>query len=54
MPPGVLIHLIIPVCDLEEAVLVGDVVEDDDAVGVAVVGVGDGAEAVLAGGVPLR
>lgn len=50
---GVLAHLIIPVGDVVKAFSVGDVINDDDAVGVAVVAVGDGAEPLLSSRVPL-
>ena len=36
-----------------EALPVGDVVDDDDSVGIAVVAVGDGPEPLLPGRVPL-
>jgi hypothetical protein len=48
-----LVHLVVPVVNVVEALAVSDVVDDDDAAGAAVVGVGDGSEALLAGSVPL-
>jgi hypothetical protein len=50
----ILVHFVVPVRDLGEAFAVSDVIEDDDAVGIAVVGVGDGAKAILSGCIPLR
>jgi hypothetical protein len=47
-----LVDLLQPVADVVERLLVRDVVDDDDAVRAAVVGGGDGAEALLAGRVP--
>lgn len=49
---GVAVDLVEPLLDVVEGFVVGDVVDDDDAVGPAVVRGGDGAEALLAGGVP--
>ena len=49
----VLAHLIVPVGYVVEAFSVSDVVNDDDAVGVAVVAVGDCAEPLLSSRVPL-
>ena len=49
---GVAVDLVEPLLDVVEGFVVGDVVHDDDAVGAAVVRGGDGAEALLAGGVP--
>mmetsp|Transcript_8630 Transcript_8630/g.24220 ORF Transcript_8630/g.24220 Transcript_8630/m.24220 type:complete len:319 (-) Transcript_8630:1038-1994(-) len=49
---GVAVDLVEPLLDVVEGFVVGDVVDDDDAVGAAVVRGGDGAEALLAGGVP--
>ena len=51
---GVAVDLLQPLLDVVEAVHVGDIVDDADAVGAAVVGGCDGAEALLAGGVPLQ
>jgi hypothetical protein len=42
-----------PLLDVVEGVHVGDIVDDADAVGAAVVGGSDGSEALLAGGIPL-
>lgn len=50
---GVPVNLLQPLLDVVEAVHVGDVVDDADAVGAAVVGRCDGAETFLAGRVPL-
>ena len=50
---GVSVDLLQPLLDVVEAVHVGDVVDDADAVGAPVVGRGDGAEPLLAGRVPL-
>ena len=49
---SVFLDLAHPVLDGAEALSVGDVVSDDDAVGTLVVAAGDGLEALLAGGVP--
>ena len=49
---GVLLDVADPVLDVVEALLVGDVVDEHDAHGPAVVGRGDGAEPLLAGRVP--
>ena len=48
----VAVYLLQPLLHVAEALLVGAVVDDDDAVGAAVVGRGDGAEPLLAGRVP--
>lgn len=50
---GVLAHFIIPMGHVVEALSISDVVDDDDAVGVAVVAVGDGPESLLSRCVPL-
>lgn len=50
---GVAVDLLQPLLDVVEAVHVGDVVDDADAVRAAVVGAGDCAEALLARSVPL-
>lgn len=50
---GVAVDLLQPLLDVVEAVHVGDVVDDADAVRAAVVGAGDCAEALLARRVPL-
>jgi hypothetical protein len=49
---GVAVDLVEPLLDVVKGFVVGDVVDDDDAVGAAVVRGGDGAEALLSGGVP--
>ena len=49
---GVLVDLLDPVLHVVEGLLVGDVVDHDDAVGAPVVGAGDGAEPLLASRVP--
>lgn len=49
---GVAVNLLEPLLYVGEGVLIGDVVDDNDAVGAAVVGRGDGAEAFLACRVP--
>ena len=49
---GVLLDVPDPVLDVVEALLVGDVVDEHDAHGAAVVGRRDRAEALLARGVP--
>lgn len=51
---GVSVNLLKPLLDVVEGVHVGDIVDDADAVGAAVVGRGDGAETLLAGGIPLQ
>jgi hypothetical protein len=51
---GVSVNLLQPLLHVVERVHVGDIVDDADAVGAAVVGGCDGAEALLAGRVPLR
>lgn len=51
---GIPVDLLQPLLDVVEAVHVGDVVDDADAVGAPVVGRGDGAETFLAGRVPLH
>lgn len=53
MGGGVLAHLIVPVGNVFETLSVSDVVDDDDAVCVAVVAVGDGSKSLLAGSIPL-
>ena len=50
---GVAVDLLQPLLDVVEAVHIGDIVDDADAVGTAVVGRSDGAEPFLAGGIPL-
>ncbi len=50
---GVAVDLLEPLLDVVEAIHVGDIVDDADAVGAAVVRRRDGAEAFLAGGIPL-
>lgn len=50
---GVPVDFLQPLLDVVERVHVGDVVDDADAVGAAVVRGGDCAEALLAGRVPL-
>lgn len=50
---SVAVDLLEPLLDVVERVHVGDIVNDTDAVGTAVVGRGDGTEALLTGGVPL-
>ncbi len=47
------VNLLQPLLDVVERVHVRHIVDDADAVGTAVVGRGDGAEAFLAGGIPL-
>ena len=47
-----LLDFLEPSGDVVEGFLLGDVVDQDDAVGALVVGGGDGLEAFLAGGVP--
>jgi hypothetical protein len=49
---SVLIDLCQPVLDVFEGLSIGDVVDQDDAVGSLVVGGGDGLEPFLAGSVP--
>ena len=49
---AVLVDLVQPALHVGEALAAGDVVDDDDAVRAAVVGAGDGAEALLARRVP--
>ena len=49
----VAVDLLEPLLDVVERVHVGDIVDDTDPVGATVVGGGDGAEALLAGGIPL-
>lgn len=49
---GVFCDLIHPVADLDEALVVADVIDDDDSVYVAVVVGGDVLPLLLAGGVP--
>lgn len=51
---GVSVDLLEPLLDVVERVHVGDIVDDADAVSAAVVRRGDGAETLLAGGIPLR
>lgn len=43
-----------PLADVVEAVSIGDIVDDDDAVGPSVVGAGESSESLLSGGVPLE
>jgi len=50
---GVAVDLLQPLLDVVEAVHVGDIVDDADAVRAAVVRRGDGAETLLARGIPL-
>ena len=50
---GVSVNLLQPLLDVVEAVHVGDIVYDADAVGTPVVGRSDCAETFLAGGIPL-
>lgn len=50
---SVAVNLLQPLLHVVEAVHVGDIVDDADAMSAAVVGGGDGAEALLAGCVPL-
>lgn len=50
---GIAINFLEPLLDVGEGVGVGYVVDDNDAVCASVVGGGDGAESLLAGGVPL-
>ena len=47
-----LLHILHPDCDVVKRLTVRDVEHQHDAVSAAVVGVGDGAEALLASGVP--
>ena len=49
---GVLVYLLEPVLDVSEGLLVGAVVDQDDAHGSLVVGLRDGAEPLLASSVP--
>lgn len=53
MEAVLLAHFVIPVGHIIEALSVGDVVYDDDAVGVAIVAVGDGSKPLLSGRIPL-
>lgn len=50
---GVPVNFLQPLLDVVEAVHVGDVVDDADAVGTAVIGRRDCPESFLAGGIPL-
>lgn len=50
---GVAVDLLQPLLDVVERVHVGHIVDNADAMGATVVGGGDGAEALLAGGIPL-
>lgn len=50
---GVSVDLLQPLLDVVEGVHVSDIVDDADAVGAAVVGGGDGSEALLSSSVPL-
>lgn len=50
---GVLAHFIVPMGDVVEALSVGNVIDNGDTVGVAVVAVGDGAKSLLSGCAPL-
>lgn len=50
---GVAVNLLQPLLHVVERVHVGDIVDDTDAVGTAVVGRGNGSETLLAGGIPL-
>lgn len=49
---GVLLNLREPLLHVVEALHIGDIIDDSNAVGAAVVGGGDGAEALLASGIP--
>jgi hypothetical protein len=49
-----LVHLVVPIGDIFEAVAVSDVVYDDDTVGIAVVTVSNGPESLLSRRVPLH
>lgn len=50
---GIAVNLLEPLLHVVEAVHVGDIVDDANAVGATIVGRGDGSEALLASGVPL-
>jgi len=50
---GVAVDLLQPLLDVVEAVHIRDVVDNADSMCAAVVGGGDGAEALLSGSVPL-
>lgn len=50
---SVAVNFLQPLLDVVEGVHVGDIVDNADAVGTAVVGRGDGAETLLTGGIPL-
>jgi hypothetical protein len=50
---GVAIDLLEPLLDVVEGVHIGDIVDDADAVGTAIVGGCDGAESLLASSIPL-
>lgn len=49
---GIPVDFLKPLFDVVEGVLVGDVVNDNDAVSAAIIGRGNGAETLLAGGIP--
>ena len=48
-----LAHLVVPMRNIVKTLSVGDVIDDDDAVGVAIVAVGDGPESLLPSRIPL-
>lgn len=50
----VLAHFVIPVGYVFEALSVGDIIYNDDAVGVTIIAVGDGSKSLLPSCIPLR
>lgn len=50
---GISVDLLQPLLDVVEGIHIGDIVNDADAVRAAVVGRGDGSEALLSCGIPL-
>lgn len=49
----ILAHLIVPMGHIVETLSVCDIIDNDDAIGVAIVAVGDGPEPFLSSSVPL-
>ena len=54
MEVGLLAHFIIPMSHILEALAIGNVIYDDDAIGIAIVAVSDGSKPLLSCCIPLH
>ena len=48
-----LAHFVVPMGNIIKGLSVGDVIDNDDAIGVSIVAIGDGPESLLSSSIPL-